>query len=388
LLGRSALPAREEWNALPSDHHYAHCIQAIGELEAEGVTIRLECLDVTDRDRMGALFAELEAARAAVRGVVHAAAAFEMAPLATVTPEMLRGATAAKLQGAWLLHELTSELHLDLFVLFSSITTLLGAKHLAAYAAANQFLVGLASHRRANGLPATCVDWGTWSEQRVGARVRRGNIEEIGFRDLDDDRAFDLLSSLVLGNVTHSAVARIDWTLMSAAHQASGARPFLQRVVPAAENLVRDVSPTSIMVDAAVDTPGLARQLASMSRSERLTHAEALVRSELGRVLGLAHPDEIENGMGFSDLGLDSLMALQLRRRLAIMTGLELPATLTFNHSTLTALSSYLVERVDSAEMPLADAVPAPPTDAPIPDADVHAMLLAELNAVEGDSQR
>jgi acyl carrier protein len=344
---------------------------------------------VTDRDRMSALFAELDAAGETVRGVVHAAAAFEHAPFTTVTPSMLRRAAAAKLQGAWLLHELTSTSQLDLFVLFSSITALFGAKHLAAYAAANQFLVGLASHRRAIGLPATCVDWGTWSEQRANARARRGNVDEIGFLDLDDERAFHLLSSLVHGEVVHSAVARIDWKLMSAAFQARGSWPFLRQVAAPVASNIRDISSTSIVVDAAAETSNLANQLAAMPRREQVLHVEALVRAELGRVLGLSGPGEIEPSIGFADLGLDSLMALQLRRRLSVLSGLELPATMTFNHSTLEALSYYLVERVSGAEAPVANAT----TDAslaedPISDAEVHAMLLAELDAVEGESRR
>ena len=389
LVGRSALPARGEWNALPADHRYAHCIQTIRELEAEGVKVRLEYIDVTDRDRMSALFAELDAVGETVRGVVHAAAAFEHAPFTTVTPPMLRRAAAAKLQGAWLLHELTSRLQLDLFVLFSSITTMFGAKHLAAYTAANQFLVGLASHRWASGLPATCVDWGTWSEQRVNARARRGKVDEIGFLDLDDERAVSLLSSLVHGEVVHSAVARVDWKLMSAAYQARGSWPFLRQVAAPAASDTKNIPSTSIAVDAVAETFNMADQLAAMTRGEQVAHVEALVRAELGRVLGISNPGEIEPSIGFADLGLDSLMALQLRRRLSVLSGLELPATMTFNHSTLEALSYYLVERISGAEAPVATATAdASLAEDPIFDADVHAMLLAELDAVEGEGWR
>jgi len=389
LVGRSALPASGEWNALPADHRYAHCIQTIRELEAEGVKVRLEYIDVTDRDRMSALFAELDAVGETVRGVVHAAAAFEHAPFTTVTPPMLRRAAAAKLQGAWLLHELTSRLQLDLFVLFSSITTMFGAKHLAAYTAANQFLVGLASHRWASGLPATCVDWGTWSEQRVNARARRGKVDEIGFLDLDDERAFSLLSSLVHGEVVHSAVARVDWKLMSAAYQARGSWPFLRQVAAPVASDTKNIPSTSIAVDAVAETFNMADQLAAMTRGEQIAHVEALVRAELGRVLGISNPDEIEPSIGFADLGLDSLMALQLRRRLSVLSGLELPATMTFNHSTLEALSYYLVERISGAEAPVATATAdASLAEDPIFDADVHAMLLAELDAVEGEGWR
>jgi microcystin synthetase protein McyG len=385
LMGRSALPSRGEWNALPADHRYADCIRTIRALEAEGVKVRLEYSDVTDRERMTALFAELDAAGEAVRGVVHAAAVFEHAPFTTLTPPMLRRATAAKLQGAWLLHELTRDLELDLFVLFSSITTMFGAKHLAAYTAANQFLVGLASHRRAHGLPATCVDWGTWSEPRVDARARRGKVEEIGLLDLDDERAFSLLSSLVHEEVVHSAVARIDWKLLSAAYQARGPWPFLRRVAAPFASDTKNIPSTSIAVDAAAEAIDFAERLAAMTRGEQVAHVEALVRAELGRVLGLSNSGEIEPGMGFADLGLDSLMALQLRRRLSLLSGLGLPATMTFNHPTLEALSSYLVGRISGAEAPVptASADPSPAED-PIFDADVHAMLLAELDAVEG----
>ena len=270
LVGRSALPARGEWNVLPAEHRYAHCIQTIRELEADGVKVRLEYSDVTDRDRMTALFAELDAAGETVRGVVHAAAVFEHAPFTTVTPPMLRRVAAAKLQGAWLLHELTSGLQLDLFVLFSSITTMFGAKHLAAYTAANQFLVGLASHRSASGLPATCVDWGTWSEQQVDARARRGRVDEIGLLDLDDERALFLLSSLVQGGVVHSAVARVDWKLMSEAYQVRGSWPFLQRVAAPVASDSKIILSTSIAIDAAAETFNIADQLAAMTRGEQV----------------------------------------------------------------------------------------------------------------------
>ena len=116
---------------------------------------------------------------------------------------------------------------------------------------------------------------------------------------------------------------------------------------------------------------------------------ETLVRAELGRVLGLANSGEIEPSTGFADLGLDSLMALQLRRRLSVLSGLELPATMTFNHPTLETLSYYLVERISGTEAPVATATAdASLAEDPILDADVHAMLLAELDAVEGEGWR
>ena len=176
---------------------------------------------------------------------------------------------------------------------------------------------------------------------------------------------------------------------MSAAYQARGSWPFLQRVAAPVASDTKNIPSTSIAIDAVAEPFNIADQLAAMTRGEQVAHVEALVRAELGRVLGLSNPGEIEPGIGFADLGLNSLMALQLRRRLSVLSGLELPATMTFNHSTLEALSYYLVERISGAEAPVATATAdASLAEDPIFDADVHAMLLAELDAVEGEGWR
>ena len=189
-----------------------------------------ETADVADAAAMGRLFERLRADGKPVRGVVHAAAAIRFQALHELTPADLADALRAKVQGSLVLHELTREMPLDLFVMFSSGTTLFGAKGLAAYAAANQFLGALAWQRAALGLPATCVDWGACSEIRLLDGERRSGLKHLGFLSMPDAMAFALLSGLVLERVPQCMVADVDWPTAVAAYQVHGRRPFLYRL--------------------------------------------------------------------------------------------------------------------------------------------------------------
>ncbi|MBI5722133.1 MAG: type I polyketide synthase [Burkholderiales bacterium] len=363
------------------------------EMQAAGVALWLERADVADADAMRALVDRLEGAGQPLRGVVHAAAALAYHALADLSADALRALLHAKVQGTVVLHELTRERPLDLFVMFSSGTTLFGASRLAGYAAANQFLGALAWQRAALGLPATCVEWGAWSEIRLLGRERHDDIHQLGFRTMDDAEAFDMLARLVVAREPQCMVADLDAATAGQAYQVHGPRAFLSLLAPPA---TRDEAAEPGAEAAGATLRALLAGLAPRARRDKLA---TLVRTELAAVLGLAGPQEVDPARGFFDLGLDSLMAVQLRRRLGRLTGAALPSTTTFNHPTAAALAEHLLEGLSPPDDATAAAAPnatwpAASTPAPagateppeavesLSDDEVRRALMAELEGL------
>jgi acyl transferase domain-containing protein/SAM-dependent methyltransferase len=377
LLGRSGLPDEAIWDHLPADHPAAATVAAIRALRARGVTVRTERGDVTDRNAMAALFASCKAAGRPIRSVVHAAAEIRFEALASLTLPKIKAALRAKVHGSWVLHELTRDEPLDMFVLFSSGAGIFGAKGLAAYGAANQFLDALACHRAAQGLPVTCVDWGAWSEIRALDREVGGEPRQLGgFRRMDDKRAFEILEGLVGERVPQCLVADLDWTEVSQAYQAHGARPFLEGLVVPEPPVPTDVT------SAAAHLPALRAELAALVPSERRQRMAQIVRRELARVLKLAGPEALDDTKGFFDLGLDSLLAVRMLRRLSALVSQPLPTTVTFNYPTVATLAGYLLEQLALGAPPALPASGAEPALDDVADSDVRALLMAELQSL------
>ena len=382
LLGRSGVPDAAQWDLLPADHPAAAAVAAIRALRSRGVAVWTERGNVADPDTMATIFEHCKAAGHPIRGVVHAAAAIRFQALDSLTSADMDAALRAKVHGSWVLHELSRNEPLDMFVLFSSGTTVFGAKGLAAYATANQFLGALSWHRAALGMPATCVDWGAWSEIRLLGREGHGETQRLGFRTMDDARAFEILTGLVNERVPQCLVADLDWAQAGEAYQALGARPFLEAMVAAVPPVHANEAPIEAR------SLALRAELATLVPRERRERMARVVRRELARVLGLAGPEPVDDAKGFFDLGLDSLMAVQMRRRLSALVDQPLPTSLTFNYPTVTALAGHLLELLELDAPPAATAsasAPAPDVASALDDladSDVHALLIAELQSL------
>ena len=382
LLGRSGVPDAAQWDLLPADHPAAAAVAAIRALRSRGVAVWTERGNVADPEAMATIFERCKAAGHPIRGVVHAAAAIRFQALDSLTSADIDAALRAKVHGSWVLHELSRNEPLDMFVLFSSGTTVFGAKGLAAYATANQFLGALSWHRAALGMPATCVDWGAWSEIRLLGREGHGETQRLGFRTMDDARAFEILTGLVNERVPQCLVADLDWAQAGEAYQAHGARSFLEAMVAAVPPVRANEAPIEAR------SLALRAELAALVPRERRERMARVVRRELARVLGLAGPEPVDDAKGFFDLGLDSLMAVQMRRRLSALVDQPLPTSLTFNYPTVTALAGHLLELLELDAPPAATAsasAPAPdvaPALDDLADSDVHALLVAELQSL------
>ncbi|WP_405684020.1 type I polyketide synthase [Streptomyces sp. NBC_00057] len=304
------------------------------ELAELGAEVAVAACDAADRDALTRVLAAIPQDRP-LTGVVHAAGTLDDGLITAMTPERLDGVLRPKVDAAWHLHELTRDLDLSAFVLFSSLAGVIGGAGQSSYAAANTFLDGLAEYRAGLGLPATSVAWGLWAQTGTTGDLSAADLERIaraGYPPIASERGPAMLDlALALDRATAVATPLNIEALREQPRQVPAVLGSLVRVPsrPAARNS-----------DVAVGS--LARDLSGLPEEEQRGRVLDLVRAEAGAVLGHPAPDTIGERQPFTDLGFDSLTAVELRNRLGSLTGLRLPTTLVFDHPTLAALTAYL----------------------------------------------
>ncbi|WP_051385892.1 type I polyketide synthase [Actinokineospora inagensis] len=292
------------------------------ELSAELSAPVVAC-DVADRASLAAVLAEY-----AVVGVVHAAGVDHSVPLdETDVSEFAEGLRAKVVGARWLDELLGAEA--ELFVLFSSIAGVWGSGNQSAYAAANAYLDALAESRRAHGQVATSVAWGAWADAGMATRGGAGDyLRRRGINPMSPQRCLAALATAVDGGDTCVTVADIDWDRFVPTFTTSRPSPLLSAF-------------TAAPVEGAEDVSALAKALEGRTRAERQRIALDFVRRETSVVLGYSDP--VEADRPFKDLGVDSVTAVEVRNRLATVTGIRLPATAVFDHPSPTALAAHLL---------------------------------------------
>ncbi|MFC8827299.1 type I polyketide synthase [Streptomyces sp. NPDC057137] len=315
-----------------------------GELVAEltdagAESVQVVACDTSDRDQLRALFTS--SARLWT-GVFHLAGVLDDGVVSAQDAERLERVWAPKAGGALHLDELSRELGLELaeFVLFSSAAGVLGGAGQANYAAANAFLDALAVRRQADGLPGLSLSWGLWQQAGIGltaglgtaelARLRRGGIGALSIK-----QALAALDTALTLPHPHLVPVKLELAVLQR-------RP--EEVPALLRGLVR--APRRRAGEAAGAQAGLREQLAALAGAERAPYLIRLVQREAAVVLGIDNADGVGAGQVLKDLGLDSLMAVELRRRLAAETGLTLPSTLAFDHPTPTAIAELLLDKL------------------------------------------
>ena len=320
---------------------------AIGELEGQGARVAVFAADVADAGQLAGVLDAIAADSALrpLRGVLHLAGVLDDGVLRRQTPDRFAAVMAPKATGASLLHELTAGLDLRLFVLFSSSSSLLGSAGQGSYAAANAFLDGLASLRRAAGLPAQSIQWGSWADKGMsagaGAKTRAARTRE-GAIDAADARAAlaRFLQAPPAADVV--AVLPTDWPRFLATP--AGAAPLFSGLGRGVASSVLSPTRLSVRLDAA--PPERRRAL-----------VEAHVREQLAAVLG----DDIvlTPHAGFFSLGMDSLASIELRNALQTSLGRPIGQTVAFDHPNLVSLVAHLCDDVLGLEKPVTSGVGA-----------------------------
>jgi acyl transferase domain-containing protein/NADPH:quinone reductase-like Zn-dependent oxidoreductase/acyl carrier protein len=307
--------------------------RAIDEIRASSTDVQVVCADVSiDEDVAGAL-GRIAATLPPLRGIVHAAGVLDDVTLARLDWDRFERVLAPKVRGAWNLHTQTRDLPLDFFVLFSSLASAIGSPGQANYAAANAFLDSLAVHRRQLGLPALAVDWAAWAEG--GMASERGHVSRRrGLWPIRPEDGLDVLETCMAGPAGQVCVVAAEWPRFLEQIPDEYAATFFAHV-----DAGRDRRRQSDEHDHA-----LRRRLQSAAGAERDALLLSHVRTHLVAVLNLPADAGLDSQQGFFDLGMDSLMATELRNRLQSSLGIGLPVTVVLEHGNLAALAAHLAQ--------------------------------------------
>jgi acyl transferase domain-containing protein len=361
LTGRSGLEGRRE----------------VIEPLLRDADIQVRKADMAAAEDVATLLEEINATMPPLRGIIHAAGVLEDGTLQQQTWAQFQRVMAPKVAGSWNLYRQTRLLALDFFVLFSSGASLLGSAGQGNYAAANAFMDGLAAFGRSQGVPAVSICWGSWASSGMGvqgsSRGERLLEPAMGMRVLQR-----VLSALATRSINACVgVIDMDWPAFADGLQTSS--PFLSTLVQAPT-----AAPLSFM-----------HRLRDAQPHERIDLLRNHLKIEVARVLGAQ--DLPAARRGFFDMGMDSLMALQLSNRLQSTLGVALPSTLVFEYPSVEALTDYLLEQMpafDEAPTPVAQAVAAASGGddelaaiRQMSEADLEALIDHEIAEFTGASQ-
>jgi acyl transferase domain-containing protein/acyl carrier protein len=323
----------------------SHAAAIVEELQQSGTAVVIKSADVADTASLNAILQQIRESMPPLRGIVHAAGTLHDAAILHQSWEAFTDVVRPKAVGAWNLHTLTRELPLDFFVMFSSAASVLGSAGQANYAAANAFLDALSFYRRAEGLPSLTVNWGPWVEGGMAALNRKADRRwaDSGLEGLSSELAVEILGELLERQSPPQCVAaRVDWDVFAGKFDGSSVPPLIADLVAATSHLKHSLS----------QRRELAERLAAASPADRPQVARDYVRSQVLRVLEMDSTAQLDIEQALGELGLDSLMALDLTKLLSAASGLQLPATLVFNYPSIRALSDYFVEKLDTGVRP------------------------------------
>ncbi|MFE3639173.1 type I polyketide synthase, partial [Streptomyces sp. NPDC059168] len=330
--------------------------ELLAELAQLGAHADLVACDTADRDALAALLAAVPAEHP-LTAVVHTAGVLDDGVLASLTPERVSAVLRPKVDAAWHLHDLTRDLDLSAFVLFSGAAAAFGAAGQANYAAANAFLEALAEHRRAAGLPATSLAWGLWAPQSGGMAQRLDDVDlrriaRDGVGALSADEGLALFDTAMTVDAAVLLPMRLDLAVVRAQSVSTGETAALLR------SLVRVPSRRAVERRPADDGAGspLTARLLALSAAEREGLLLDLVCGRGAAVLGHADGRAVDADRAFKELGFDSLTAVELRNVLKAETGLRLSPTLVFDYPTPLALARHLLDELSAGTPELSGA--------------------------------
>nr|WP_246541166.1 type I polyketide synthase [Mycobacterium spongiae] len=305
--------------------------QLRGELAEHGCRVEIVAADIADRDQLGAVVGAIRAQHR-LGAVVHAAGVLADGVIESMDREQVEQVLGVKVDAAWALHELTADMGLSAFVLFSSAAGIFGSAGQANYAAANAFLDGLAQYRRGLGLSGVSLAWGLWEQASAMTgqlgQVDQARIERMGLRAMTTGQGLGLFD-LACGRAESVLVPAVFDHAVLRAQARAGTLPVLLG------GLVRTPVKRGRVAT-------LAQRLAQTPETEWDDVVLAEVRTQVAAVLNHPSPLDIDPNTAFTEIGLDSLSAVELRNHLTEATGLPLPTTTVFDHPNPTELATYL----------------------------------------------
>jgi acyl transferase domain-containing protein/acyl carrier protein len=340
LLGRTQLPPRSSWSSQEAGSHLARQVAAIRELEESGASVHLVSADVADEKQMSAFFDRFQAEGwPAIRGVVHAAGVLQDGLLLQLDAAAMNKVLRPKMAGGWILHRLLREAPLDFFVVFSSAGSLIGQPGQGNYAAANSFLDALAHHRKARRLPALSINWGAWAElgfaETEGGRSLTRRLALLGIRSMPPKLALEVMQRLLSETATQVVALPVNWSKYHEFYGVGTEPPLLSDLAneeaASPSQTVHSGEKRSAILDAAP--------------ADRGQLLESYVTEQVARVLGLSL-SQLDIQQPLTNLGLDSLMAVELKNRISADLGVNVPMVKFLQGFSVAQAASQLLEQL------------------------------------------
>ncbi|MFL9817595.1 SDR family NAD(P)-dependent oxidoreductase [Tolypothrix campylonemoides VB511288_2] len=316
------------------------------QLEQLGAKVFVAQADVSDEADVLKLLEAIDTSMSPLRGIVHAAGVLDDGILLQHSWERYSKVMAPKVKGAWNLHALTQGLPLDFFVLFSSAASLLGSPGQGNYVAANSFMDALAHHRRFQGLPGLSINWGLWADvgMATGLVNRYQAANAMGLKSIAPEQGLQVLEQ-VLGQATSQiGVLPIDWSVLRQQLRVSGQLPSLLVEFANTEDRAETAQSSALQSD-------ILQKLQAAAANERLSLLTTHIQGEVAKVLGLPPSELPDPKQNFFDMGMDSLIAVELKNQLQNHLGQFLPSTLAFNYPNINSLAQYLSQDVLSLDI-------------------------------------
>ncbi|MHA3774749.1 SDR family NAD(P)-dependent oxidoreductase [Verrucomicrobiota bacterium sgz303538] len=348
-------------------------------LQEKGVEVNVIKADVGSAEDVNRLVAKIRAGDQPLRGVFHLAMVIDDAPLAMLTRERMRTVIEPKAYGAWLLHEATLDAKLDCFVMFSSVSSVFGNPAQGNYGAANAFLDSLSHYRRAQGLPALTINWGVLGGEGYVARNERVAefLARQGTSELSPGEVMSLMESFLRGGDAQAIAIRVDWAKWRQSFRSMQENPLLERIFASLEGQ-----------ESSGGTSDWRLKIESASPEERESVVAQAVRDVIGSVLRVK-PDSLRDDQPLTDLGLDSLMGVEIENSLEAAIGVALPPASLMRARTIGQIATLIVGHMgggSAAAAPAAPAATAPvPDSAPAIEVDLEALSDEDIDQLLGD---
>lgn len=308
-------------------------VEFVAKLESQGISTRVIKADIGEPEDVKRLISEIPT----LKGIFHLAMVIDDAPLSALTPDRLRTVMAPKAHGAWLLHENTKDMALDCFVMFSSVSSIFGNPAQGNYAAANAFLDSLAHHRRALGLPALAINWGVLGGEGYVARNERVAefLARQGTGALTPGEVTSLMESFLTGHSTQMSAIRVDWAKWRQSFRGMQDNPLVERIFAAGVE-------TQEAGGGGNDWRG---KIQAAPADEKNAVIGQAVRDVVGAVLRVK-PDSLREDQPLTDLGLDSLMGVEIETMLESSIGVALPPTSLMRARTIGQIATLIAEQM------------------------------------------
>jgi acyl carrier protein len=346
------------------------------------VTVQIVKADAGSPNDIARLLAEIRSSAQPLHGIFHLAMFIDDAPLAALNSERMARVIAPKALGAWLLHEGTRDIALDCFVMFSSISSIFGNPAQGNYAAANAFLDSLAHHRQALGLPALTINWGVLGGEGYVARNERVAefLAKQGISELSPGEVLAIVESSLRAGSAQVAAIRVDWAKWKTFFRGMQGNPLLERIFAA----VKDQDSAGVVSD-------WRNKIESAAPAEKETVIAHAVREVVGSVLRVK-PETLRNDQPLTDLGLDSLMGVEIENSLEAAIGVALPPTSLMRARTIGQIATLIAGHVGgtapaTATTPGNGSMPVAQPATSTVEVDLDALSTEEIGRLLGDDE-